>query len=43
MRGLSALEVELTAEELGRLSEAFPPGAFEGTRYPEKQMARVGL
>ncbi len=40
---LSALEVKLTADEVKRLSEAFPPGALEGTRYPEKQMARLGI
>ncbi|MPZ10696.1 MAG: aldo/keto reductase [Kiloniellaceae bacterium] len=40
---LSALDVELTAEEVARLSEAFPLGVMEGTRYPEKQMARLGI
>ncbi len=40
---LSALQVELSAEEVEALATAFPPGAVKGTRYPEKQMARVGL
>lgn len=40
---LSALRVELTPDEVEALSAAFPPGAVKGTRYPEKQMARVGL
>src|SRR3546814_1290846 len=40
---LSALDVALTAEELANLSKAFRPGAIEGTRYPEKQMSRLGL
>ena len=40
---LTALEVQLTADEVAALSAAFPPGAVKGTRYPEKQMARVGI
>jgi aryl-alcohol dehydrogenase-like predicted oxidoreductase len=40
---LTALEVRLTADEVAALSAAFPPGAVKGTRYPEKQMARVGI
>jgi len=40
---LSALEVKLSADEIAALSDAFPAGAVQGTRYPEKQMARVGL
>jgi len=40
---LSALQVELIPDEVEALSAAFPPGAVKGTRYPEKQMARVGL
>ena len=40
---LSALGVTLTADERATLSEAFPVGALEGTRYPEKQMARLGI
>jgi aryl-alcohol dehydrogenase-like predicted oxidoreductase len=40
---LSALDVTLTSEEVASLSEAFPVGALDGTRYPEKQMARLGI
>jgi len=40
---LSALEVHLTPDEIETLAKAFPAGAVKGTRYPEKQMARVGL
>ena len=40
---LSALEVQLTPDEVEALSAAFAPGVVQGTRYPEKQMARVGL
>ena len=40
---LAALDVTLTADEVARLSQAFPAGALEGTRYPEKQMARLGI
>lgn len=40
---LTALDVTLTADEMAALSQAFPPGALEGTRYPEKQMARLGI
>lgn len=40
---LSALDVALTAEELASLSKAFRPGTIEGTRYPEKQMGRLGI
>jgi aryl-alcohol dehydrogenase-like predicted oxidoreductase len=40
---LTALDVTLTADEVAALSQAFPVGALEGTRYPEKQMARLGI
>src|SRR3546814_452678 len=40
---LSALQVTLTGDQSAALSAAFPPGAIEGTRYPEKQMGRLGL
>jgi len=40
---LSALELKLSADELERLSSTFAPGAVVGTRYPEKQMSRLGL
>jgi len=38
-----ALDVELSPDELSRLSGAFPPGATAGTRYPEKQLKAVGI
>jgi aryl-alcohol dehydrogenase-like predicted oxidoreductase len=34
----AAAEIELSATELAALDEALPPGAAEGTRYPEAQM-----
>ena len=40
---LSALEVKLTPDEIEVLSATFARGMVQGTRYPEKQMARVGL
>jgi aryl-alcohol dehydrogenase-like predicted oxidoreductase len=40
---LTALKVSLSADEVARLSQAFPAGAIAGTRYPEKQMARLGI
>lgn len=40
---VSALQVSLSGDELATLSQAFPPGAIEGTRYPEKQMGRLGI
>jgi aryl-alcohol dehydrogenase-like predicted oxidoreductase len=38
---LGALAVELTAAEVSALSEAIPPGAAAGTRYPAGGMAAV--
>ena len=40
---LSALDLKLSADELERLSATFAPGAIVGTRYPEKQMSRLGI
>src|SRR3546814_16501628 len=40
---LPALQVTLTGDQSAALSAAFPPGATEGTRHPEKQMGRLGL
>ncbi len=39
----AALDVTLTAEEIEKLQRAFPPGVTAGTRYPEKQMAGLGI
>jgi aryl-alcohol dehydrogenase-like predicted oxidoreductase len=38
---LKALEIRLSAEDLRRLHEIFPPGAAAGPRYPEAGMALV--
>ncbi len=40
---LGALKVKLTAQDLKRISEAAPPGAAAGTRYPAEGMKRVYL
>lgn len=39
----AAAELSLTAEDLRRIEEAAPRGAFAGTRYPEEGMKRLGL
>jgi aryl-alcohol dehydrogenase-like predicted oxidoreductase len=38
---LGALRISLTAEELGRLDQAFPVGSMAGDRYPAEQMGIV--
>jgi aryl-alcohol dehydrogenase-like predicted oxidoreductase len=40
---LAATEIELSAEDLAEIDEAFPLGAFAGARYPEASMANVGV
>ena len=40
---LGALKVKLTEQDLKRISEAAPPGAAAGTRYPAEGMKRVYL
>ena len=40
---LGALGVSLTPDDVARISEAVPPGAASGTRYPAPQMASVFL
>jgi aryl-alcohol dehydrogenase-like predicted oxidoreductase len=40
---LAALKIRLTAEDLKRISDAAPPGAGAGTRYPAETMKRVYL
>lgn len=40
---LTALEAGLSREELKEIDAAFEAKAVRGTRYPEKQMARLGL
>jgi aryl-alcohol dehydrogenase-like predicted oxidoreductase len=39
----AAVDLDLSGAELAELSKAFTPGAAAGTRYPEKQMAALGL
>jgi aryl-alcohol dehydrogenase-like predicted oxidoreductase len=40
---LNATKISLTAAELKRISDAAPPGAGAGTRYPAETMKRVYL
>jgi aryl-alcohol dehydrogenase-like predicted oxidoreductase len=39
----AAADLKLSAAEVAELSKAFAPGAAAGTRYPEKQMASLGI
>jgi aryl-alcohol dehydrogenase-like predicted oxidoreductase len=39
----AASDVELSAEEVSRLEDAFAPGAAAGLRYPEEAMKGVGI
>jgi aryl-alcohol dehydrogenase-like predicted oxidoreductase len=39
----AAVDIQLTREEINRLSQAFPPGAAAGTRYPEKALKALGI
>ena len=38
---LGALDVELTKDDLARIDEVLPPGAAQGTRYPQASMASI--
>src|SRR5919108_2286169 len=38
---LAALKIKLSAQEVKRISDAAPPGAGAGTRYPAETMKRV--
>lgn len=40
---LTALQVELSADDSARIEAAIDAAQIIGTRYPEKQMARLGL
>jgi aryl-alcohol dehydrogenase-like predicted oxidoreductase len=40
---LAALKIRLSPQDLNRISEAAPPGAGAGTRYPAETMKRVYL
>lgn len=39
----AALDIKLTPDEIEELKRAFPPGVTAGTRYPEKQLAGLGI
>jgi len=39
----TAFDAHLSADEIARLSNALPPGAAAGTRYPEGAMKAVYL
>ena len=38
---LGALDVELTEDDLAHIDEVLPPGAAQGTRYPQASMASI--
>jgi aryl-alcohol dehydrogenase-like predicted oxidoreductase len=40
---LEAVGLRLSADDLGRINEAMPPGAAKGARYPEAQLKGVYL
>ena len=40
---LTALDVQLSGDDLARIEAALDAGRIVGTRYPEKQMQRLGL
>jgi hypothetical protein len=39
----AAVGIALSAAEIAQLDKAFPPGVASGTRYPEKQLAGLGI
>ena len=39
----AAADITLSAAEVAQLAKAFPPGVASGTRYPEKQLAGLGI
>ncbi|HEY5700514.1 MAG TPA: aldo/keto reductase [Gammaproteobacteria bacterium] len=42
-QNVAALEVTLSPDQVGRLEASFYPGVTAGTRYPEKQLAGLGI
>ena len=38
---LGALDVKLTAAQLAKLADTFPPGVAAGERYPQSQLAHM--
>lgn len=39
----AAVDIDLSAEEVARLSDSMPEGAAQGTRYPQGQLAALGI
>jgi hypothetical protein len=39
----AAAGIGFTAAEIAQLAKTFPPGAASGSRYPEKQLAGLGI
>ena len=39
----AAVAIALSGAEIAQLAKAFPPGVASGTRYPEKQLAGLGI
>ena len=39
----AAVDIALTADEVKELSQAFPPNAASGLRYPEFQLKMMGI
>jgi len=39
----AAAEIKLSEDEIATLGKAFPPNVTAGTRYPEKQLAGLGI
>jgi aryl-alcohol dehydrogenase-like predicted oxidoreductase len=42
-QNVAAVDSSLSADELATLSDAFPPGAAAGLRYPEFQLVKLGI
>jgi aryl-alcohol dehydrogenase-like predicted oxidoreductase len=40
---VAAADIDLTNDEVARLSESIPEGAAQGTRYPKGQLAALGI
>lgn len=40
---IAAVDVTLSADEIARLSDTFPPGVASGLRYPEFQLKKMGI
>ncbi len=43
VQNIAAAGLALSDAELAQLNAAFPPGVTAGTRYPEKQLAALGI